>query len=231
AVETVRMLVDRGVLVDDDGAYRVDAELSTLTIPETLHALVASRLDALPAAQHALLQDAAVLGTTFHPDTVVAVYGRSREAIEPMLRDLVQKEFLRFDSDPRSPERGQYRFIQGVICEVALAMLSRRDRSAKHLAAAAHFESEHDDELTAVVAAQYASALRSAPEGDDTAELVHRASTWLTRAAERALSLGSPEQAIELYDQALSVTPAGGAHAALLAAAGEAGGIASDTER
>ena len=231
AVETVRMLVDRGVLVAEDGAYRVDAELSTLEIPETLHALVASRLDALPAEQHALLQDAAVLGTTFLPQTLVAVHGRSREALEPMLRDLVHKEFLRFDSDPRSPERGQYGFVQGVICEVALAMLSRRDRSAKHLAAAAHFESEHDDELTAVVAAQYASALRSAPEGDDTAELVDRASTWLTRAAERALSLGSPEQAIDLYDQALSVTPDGPAHAALLAAAGEAAGYGSDAER
>ena len=51
-------------------------------------------------------------------------------------RDLVHKEFLRFDSDPRSPERGQYGFVQGVICEVALAMLSRRDRSASSLAGA-----------------------------------------------------------------------------------------------
>jgi class 3 adenylate cyclase/tetratricopeptide (TPR) repeat protein len=231
AVETVRMLVDRGVLVADDGAYRVDAELTTLEIPETLHALVASRLDALPHDQRALLQDAAVLGTTFLPDTLAAVGETGRDVLEPMLRDLVRKEFLRFDSDPRSPERGQYGFVQGVIGEVALAMLARRDRSARHLAVARHFEALGDEELTAVVAAQYASALRAAPDGDDTGELGERASSWLTRAGDRALSLGSPEQALDLYDQALEVTPAGSAHATLLESAAQAASRGSQIER
>jgi class 3 adenylate cyclase/tetratricopeptide (TPR) repeat protein len=231
AVETVRMLVDRGVLVAEGGAYRVDAELTTLEIPETLHALVASRLDALSHEERAVLQDAAVLGTSFLPDTLAAVGDAARDVLEPMLRDLVRKEFLRFDSDPRSPERGQYGFVQSVIGEVALAMLARRDRSARHLAVARHFEAQGDEELTAVVAAQYASALRAAPDGDDTAELVERASSWLTRAGDRALSLGSPEQALDLYDQALSVTPAGPAHAALLESAAQGASRGNAVER
>ena len=231
AVETVRMLVDRGVLVADDGAYRVDGELTTLEIPETLHALVASRLDALPHDERALLQDAAVLGTTFLPETLVAVGGTGRDVLEPMLRDLVRKEFLRFDSDPRSPERGQYGFVQGVIGEVALAMLARRDRSARHLAVARHFEALGDEELTTVVAAQYASALRATPDGDDTTELTERASSWLTRAGDRALSLGSPEQALDLYEQALEVTPAGAGHATLLEAAAQGASRSGKVDR
>ncbi|HEV3212279.1 MAG TPA: adenylate/guanylate cyclase domain-containing protein [Acidimicrobiales bacterium] len=231
AVETVRMLVDRGVLVADGGAYRVDGELSTLEIPETLHALVASRLDALPVEQRSLLQDAAILGATFPPATLAAVYGHDRDGLESMLRDLVRKEFLAFDSDPRSPERGQYRFVQGVISDVALSMLARRDRSAKHLAAARHFEALGDEELTAVVAAQYASALRAAPDADHNEELVRRAIEWLTRAGSRARTLGSPEEALDLFDQALAVTPPGSEHAALLRLAGDAAADSNDGVR
>ena len=56
AVETVRMLVDRGVLVQHDGIYSVAGELRSLEIPETLQALIASRLDALSTEQRSLLQ-------------------------------------------------------------------------------------------------------------------------------------------------------------------------------
>jgi class 3 adenylate cyclase/tetratricopeptide (TPR) repeat protein len=231
AVETVRMLVDRGVLVAEGSGYRLDGELDALEIPETLHALVASRLDALPAEQRRLLQDAAVLGTTFHPDTLAAVQGVDRDALEPLLRDLVRKEFVRLETDPRSPERGQYHFVQAVVGDVALGMLSHRDRSARHLAVARHFETQGDDELTAVVAAQYASALRSAPEGADRDALGASAATWLRRAGDRALSLASPEQALDWYDQALEVTADEGPRAALLELAGEAASRTVDPMR
>jgi class 3 adenylate cyclase/tetratricopeptide (TPR) repeat protein len=221
AVETVRMLVDRGVLVEDGGVYRLQGELVSLEIPETLQALVASRLDALSVEQRVLLQDAAVLGTTFLPESLLAIHGGDRAAMDVELRDLVRKEFLRFDTDPRSPERGQYGFVQGVIGEVAVAMLSRRDRSAKHLAAARYYESFDDEELTVIVAAHYASAHRVAPEGAESDEIVERASEWLIRAGERAMSLGSPEQAQDLFDQALEVTPSGARRARALELVGD----------
>ncbi len=226
AVETIRMLVDRGVLVAEEAGYVVKGELGTLDIPETLHALVASRLDALPAEERRLLQDAAVLGTTVHPDSLAAVLGTTRSSLDPMLRNLVRKEFLRLDTDPRSPERGQFHFVQGVVAEVALSMLSRRDRSARHLAVARYFEATGDEELTGVVAAQYASAHRAAPETPDHDDLASAASTWLRRAGDRAASLGSLEQALDFYSQALELTSSGATRGELLEAAGDAATLA-----
>src|SRR3954454_675514 len=67
AVETVRMLLDRGVLAQEGNRYVVAGTVADLEVPETLHALVAARLDNLDTAERGLLQDAAVLGTTFSP--------------------------------------------------------------------------------------------------------------------------------------------------------------------
>jgi len=231
AVETVRMLVDRGVLVEDGGTYRVEGELATLDIPETLHALVASRLDALPGEQRALLQDAAVLGATFLPESLIAIHGGERVLLDVQLRDLVRKEFLRFDTDPRSPERGQYGFVQSVIGEVAASMLARRDRTAKHLAAARYYSSFDDEEYTPVVAAHYASAHRVAPDGPESDEIAEQAREWLTRAGERAISLGSPEQALDLFEEALDIAVTGTSRGSLLVSAAEASLMCGNVEK
>src|SRR5207237_10173988 len=65
AVETVRMLLDRGLLVQDGPAYRPAAAIDSLEVPETLHALIAARLDGLPSDERRLLQDGAGLGKPF----------------------------------------------------------------------------------------------------------------------------------------------------------------------
>ena len=65
AVETVRMLLDRGLLVEEEGVYRVTGEVAELEVPETLQGLIAARLDGLAAEERRLLQDASVLGKTF----------------------------------------------------------------------------------------------------------------------------------------------------------------------
>ncbi len=231
AVETVRMLVDRDVLVQRDGTYSVTGELGSLEIPETLQALIASRLDALPTEQRSLLQDAAVLGNTFSIESLAVVHGGDHASLEQQLRDLVRKEFLSFDADPRSPERGQYGFVQGLIGEVAGATLSRRDRAAKHLAVARHLESFEEDELTGLVAAHYVEAHRASPEGPEADLIAGSARDWLSRAGQRALSLGSPEQAMAFLDQALEVTPPGGDRAALLELAGDAADRANAYDR
>src|SRR6266542_4703833 len=67
AVETVRMLLDRGLLVREGAVYRPVGEIGSLEVPETLHALIAARLDGLSAEERRLLQDGAVLGKTFTP--------------------------------------------------------------------------------------------------------------------------------------------------------------------
>ena len=65
AVETVRMLLDRGLLVQEGPVYRLTGPVDALEVPETLHALIAARLDGLSAEERRLLQDGAVLGKTF----------------------------------------------------------------------------------------------------------------------------------------------------------------------
>ncbi len=80
AVETVRMLLAEGRLELRDGAYLPVGELGSLAVPETLTALIASRLDALGADDRALVSDAAVLGQSFSPRGAL---GRSRASRRP----------------------------------------------------------------------------------------------------------------------------------------------------
>ncbi len=226
AVETIRMLADRGVLRAGDDAYELAGDLGELQVPETLHALIASRLDALGPEDRGLLQDSAVLGKTFTLEALSAVTGQDAASLEPRLLDLVRKEFLTYEADPRSPERGQFGFVQGIIREVAYGMLSKADRRSRHLAVAHHFEATGDEEVAGAVAAHYVEALAATPEGPDADALAARARDALGLAAERATALGSPVQALGFAEQALAITPAGRERVALLEQAAAAAGDA-----
>jgi len=232
AVETVRMLVDRGALEARDDAYVLVGEVGTLDVPETLHALIAARLDVLPPEDRALVQDASVVGMSFTVESLAAVAGLDRAQVETRLRELVRREFLGLEADKRSPERGQYSFLQALIKEVAYSTLSKPDRRSRHLAAAHHLESLSDDELAGVVATHYVEAYGASPEGPEADALAARARDWLSQAAQRALSLGSPEQAIGYAEIALNVTPARGPErAALLTTAASAATLAAWFDR
>ncbi len=206
AVETVRMLLAEGRLTLEDGTYRPVGDLSSLAVPDTLTALIASRLDALDPAERALVSDAAVLGQSFTVDGVAAVAGRDLATLEPALHDLVRREILELEADPRSPERGQYAFVQALIREVAYATLARSDRKVRHLAAARFFESLGSDELAGALAGHYLAAHANAPDGPERETLGTQARIALRAGAERAAGLGAHEQAIALSEQALSIT-------------------------
>lgn len=231
AVETVRMLVGRGALVPEGDGFRVEGDITTVEIAGTLHALVASRLDALSPELRSIVQDASVIGASFLPETLANVSAAARDQLDVALRDLVRREFFRLDTDPRSPERGQYGFVQGVIGDVARSMLSRRDLSAKHLEIARYYASLEDDDLIETVASHFASAYRAAPSGDDSALISESAREWLRRAGERALSLGSPVQALALFEEALAITTEVSARSQLLVAACDAANTAGDYEK
>jgi class 3 adenylate cyclase/tetratricopeptide (TPR) repeat protein len=223
AVETVRMLLDRGLLVEDGPAYRVTGPVEALEVPETLHALIAARLDGLSADERRLLQDAAVLGKTFTRGALTALAGPDVE-IEPLLASLVRKEVLGVQADPRSPEHGQYGFLQDLVRHVAYETLSRRDRRARHLAAAAHLRAafaEDEDEVVEVVASHYLAAYEAVPDADDAAEIRASAQAMLARAGEHAAALAAAAEARRYYEQAAGLTDAPSARAALLASAGE----------
>ena len=142
AVEIIRMLQDRGILVQDGARYVVAGDVRDLDVPETLHALVASRLDGLSAEQRSLLQDASVLGHAFTAAGAAALSGRPEADVVPLLDGLVARQVLGRDDDPRSPERGQYVFLQELVRNVAYGTLSRRARKARHVAAARHLRAD-----------------------------------------------------------------------------------------
>ena len=207
AVETIRMLIADGRLEPTgDGAYRPVGQLGELTIPDTLRSLIASRLDSLEPADRALLQHGAVLGQTFTLDSLAAVSGAAAEELVPRLRQMVRRELLALEADPRSPERGQYRFVQGLIREVAYGTLARRDRRERHLGAARHFESVGDEETAGALASHYLAAYRASEPGPEADAVAAQARLALRGAAERASALGAYGQAIGHLEQALDVT-------------------------
>ena len=231
AVETIRMLVAEGRLVPADGGYVPAGDLTTVAVPDTLHALIAARLDALPAPERSLIQDAAVLGQSFTLDGLAAVSGVDIEQVEELARSLVRRELLVQDRDPRSSERGQFAFVQALIREVAYGTLARRERRSRHLAAARHFESMGEDELAGALAAHYLSAYRAGRDDPDSGPLATQAKIALRAAAGRASALGSHDQATTFLIEAIEVTSDPAEIADLLERAGEASILSSQVER
>jgi len=230
AVETVRMLLDRGLLVQEGSVYRPTGEIPSLEVPETLHGLVASRLDGLPAEERRLLQDAAVLGKTFTRQALSYVGGLAEAELEPLLTSLVRKEILGVQADPTSPEHGQYGFLQDLLRHVAYETLSKRERRSRHLAAAAHLESAfaNEDEISEVLASHYLDAYRAQPDADDAAEVKAKACGALVHAGDRAESLGASGEALRYLEQAVELTDDPLERAALLDRAGRLGVYTAD---
>jgi class 3 adenylate cyclase/tetratricopeptide (TPR) repeat protein len=233
AVETVRMLLDRGLLAREGDVYRPTETIEALAVPETLHALLAARLDGLDAAERALVQDAAVLGKTFTKQGLAVLSGRNDDEIESLLTGLVRKEVFSLQADPRSPERGQFGFLQDLLKRVAYETLSKKERKARHLAAAVHLATAWGDEqeIVEVIASHYLDAYRIFPDADDAAESKRRAREALARAGERAASLAATEEAARVFAAAAELADDPLDEAALRAQAGGAaysGGVFSD---
>jgi class 3 adenylate cyclase/tetratricopeptide (TPR) repeat protein len=208
AVETVRMLLDRGALVEDGPVYRPTGPIASLEVPETLHALIAARLDGLTQDERRLLQDASVLGKTFTKRALAALSSLGDVELDTLLGSLLRKEVLAIQADPRSPEHGQHSFLQDLVRHVAYETLSRRERRSRHLAAATHLEATfpEEDEIVEVVASHYLDAYRADPDAADAVEIQARAREMLARAGERAASLAAGREAQRYFEQAAELT-------------------------
>jgi len=209
AVETVRSLVDRDIVQPVEGVYRLVGDIGELAVPDSLHALLAARLDALDPGVRRLVADAAVLGTTFPAEALIAISGRDEPSVRTALADLVRREVLSVSADPLSPERGSYQFAQDMLRQVAYDTLSRRDRKIRHLAVAAHLRQAFPgdgEEVTDVIARHYLDALHAIPDDPDTAEIRGQAIATLIRAAERAGRAGAPARAATSYTTAAELS-------------------------
>src|SRR5580658_3248015 len=217
AVETVRSLIDRDIVQPVEGVYRLTGDMGELTVPDSLHALLAARLDALDPAVRRLVADAAVLGSTFPAEALIAVSGQDEALVQAALDDLVRREVLSVSADPLSPERGSYRFSQQMLRQVAYDTLSRRDRKARHLKVAAHLRAVFPgdgEEVTDVIARHYLDALEAVPGDPDTGQIRAQAIGTLIRAAERAGRTGSPARAAASFTAAADLSLAAGTEAA-----------------
>ncbi|MBA3688722.1 MAG: AAA family ATPase [Chloroflexi bacterium] len=227
AVETVRMLLDREMLVATDGGYQLVGELDGLGVADTLQALIASRLDANRPEDRALLLDASVLGQSFTVEALAAVSGTQPTELSDRLDRLVRRELLSVEADPRSPERGQYMFVQALVREVAYQNLAKADRRQRHLAAARYFEGLGSDELAGVLATHYLAAYQASRPGEEADALAAQARIALQAAAERASSLHSHRQALAHLEQAMIVTQDPAEQALLHLRAAELGDLSS----
>ncbi|HET7686521.1 MAG TPA: AAA family ATPase [Candidatus Limnocylindria bacterium] len=207
-VETLRMLIDRGQLVRTERSdrWQLAGSLAHLEVPQTLRALIASRLDALDPPERLLLQQAAVLGQSFTPEGIAALAGEAEEAIADRLSSLVRRELLTRETNPRSPERGQFQFVQGIVREVAHGLLSKADRRALHLAAARFFEARAEDDLAGVLASHYLDAHTATPPGPEADALAAQARIALRAAADRSIALHSYGSAVTYLERALEIT-------------------------
>jgi hypothetical protein len=209
AVETVRARIDRDMVIPREGQYvpapGVALDVQTMGAPASLQALVAARLDALSPDERRVVADACVLGASFTRAGLVAL---SRGAdLDPILTSLQHKDILGVQTDRFSGERGQFRFLQTVVRQVAYSTLSRRDRRARHLAAAAFLAGQIEDkeELAVVVAQHLLDAVdASSPDDTDLPTVTRRAVILLERAAARAAALGAPAEALRLLESALT---------------------------
>ncbi|MBA2475322.1 MAG: AAA family ATPase, partial [Actinobacteria bacterium] len=210
AEEYVRMLVDRGTLRREGAGWRLDERIDS-TLPLSLQAIVAARLDALEPADKALLQDAAVIGARFWSGALSALGGRERTEAESRLRTLERRELVhRVRASSVSGEQ-QYAFGHVLLRDVAYNELPRASRADKHRRAAAWIEGlGRADDHAELLAHHYEQALRfarAAGQEDAVPWLEERARHALAEAGERAASLNAFPSAARLLVAALELCP------------------------
>jgi class 3 adenylate cyclase/tetratricopeptide (TPR) repeat protein len=209
AQEFVRMLEDRGLLVNREGEWVLE-RTDDFPVPESVLGIIAARLDALPLEDKVVIQNASVVGKVFWPKAVAHVAERGRWAIEEALRRLEQRQLIRRRHDSSVEEDAEYAFEHALIRDVAYRTILRSLRAEKHRRAAEWLSS-----LTAVsrdradmIAHHYVTALEHAEaSGQGVPELRVAASTALRSAAERAGSLNSHAAAARLWEKALELCP------------------------
>jgi class 3 adenylate cyclase/tetratricopeptide (TPR) repeat protein len=224
AIETVRALADRGVLVERDGALVLAGELGELDVPPSLISLLGARLDALGSDERELVRSVSVFGGNFPLAAVQALSGLPQRLAEEVLATLVRKQVLTVRADPQSPDRGQYRFSQMLLRTVAYETLSKRERKSRHLAAAhylSHAFANEGEDVAEVLAAHYLQAYRAAADDSDATQLRTEAIAALRRGAQRAAAVGAPQTAERAYRTAIDLAATEEERVDLLKAAGE----------
>jgi tetratricopeptide (TPR) repeat protein len=208
--EYVRMLQDRGMLVRvPGGGWELAGEVDGL--PESIHGIIAARLDTLTADEKSLIQDAAVVGRTAWVGALRALTERSAEQVETLLGNLEHKQLLQ--RLRRSSMAGEVEFTFGhaLTRDVAYSQIRRADRARKHLAAAGWIETspgERDDRAE-LLADHYSQALALREQmGEDTAAILPQARAAYIEAGDHAAATYAHRAAGDHYRAALNLAAA-----------------------
>jgi len=189
--ETVQVLLDEGALVRN-GTVKLTKTLNELKIPPTVQAILASRIDRLPADGKELLQTLAVIGREFTVGLLRNVVTKSEEELNRLLHDLQLSEFIY-----EQPAAGdiEYTFKHALTHEVAYNSILSERRKMLHERAARAIESLYvsslDDHL-ADLARHYGRSENGA-----------KAAEYLCRAGEQAAQRAAYREAEAYLDAGL----------------------------
>jgi class 3 adenylate cyclase/tetratricopeptide (TPR) repeat protein len=191
--ESVRALVETGVLVGEGGAYRLTKPLESMQVPATVHAVLAARIDRLPPEEKRLLQTAAVIGTEVPFALLQAIAELSEEELRRGLGHLQAAEFLYETS--LFPEL-EYTFKHALTHEVAYGSLLLERRRALHAGIVAASERLYADRLTEQAEQLAQHALRG--------EVWDKAVAYCRQAGTKAYARSALREAVVCCEQALA---------------------------
>ncbi|MGZ4131732.1 MAG: ATP-binding protein, partial [Actinomycetota bacterium] len=218
AVEFVRAL-----------AERAEEARSSMPLPDTLHSVIAARLDAVPAELRPAVLDAAVLGPEFWAAALAALGEADEAAATAALEGLAARGVVAVGGSTWFRDAPTYRFTHALFREVAYARLPRAARAGKHLRAGEWLETASGDravERADAIAFHYEQAylLAEASHDLEVARAAQEpAARWLNRAGRQARLLDALG-AYERHERALRVAAPGSVEQARALANGAAMG-------
>jgi len=215
--ETLAMLVDDGLVVREDGRWVAAGDLSSVTVPPSIQALLASRLDRLTPPERAALEAAAVVGQGFFAGAVRDLLDDdARRRVPADLMALVRKELVRPERTTL-PGEDAFRFRHLLIRDAAYEAIPKVQRAEMHERFADWLERVGGDaviEQEEIVAyhLEQAQAYRTqlGPADDRSADLARRAFRHLTSAARRATGRGDQVAGANLLRRAAAIGEEGG---------------------
>jgi predicted ATPase len=189
--ESVRTLIESGVLVGERGSFRLARALDTTHVPATVQAVLAARIDRLPPSVKHLLQSAAVIGKTVALALLETVAEMAALDLRRGLAQLQAAEFLYETS--LFPEL-EYTFKHALTLEVAYQSLLRERRRTLHAGVLAALEARHREQGPVNVEVLAHHAVRG--------ELWEPAASYLYRAGARAQTEARHGPAVDFYEAA-----------------------------
>jgi tetratricopeptide (TPR) repeat protein len=190
--ESVRTLVETGVLIGERGAYRLAQTLPTTQVPATVQAVLAARIDRLPPEEKRLLQTAAVIGTEVPLPLLQVIAELPEDALHRGLSHLQAAEFLY--ETWLFPER-EYTFKHALTHEVVYSSLLQEQRRALHGRIVQAIERLTPEQRAGQIERLAHHALRG--------EIWDRAVAYYRQAGARALSRPAYQEAGACFEQAL----------------------------